>query len=110
MQVDHPDTYVLATNRTETVRDFVAMAFKSAGFQIEWNGAAEYEVGIDSATGKTLVKVNRRFYRPAEVELLIGDPAKAMAELGWKPETTLEQLCEMMVSADIRRNQAGHSF
>jgi GDPmannose 4,6-dehydratase len=110
LQADKPDTYVLATNRTETVRDFVAMAAKAAGFQLDFNGSAEGEVGVDMRTGKTLVRVNPRFYRPAEVELLIGDPAKAKRELGWAPSTTLEQLCQMMVEADIRRNEHGFSF
>lgn len=110
LQADEPDTYVLATNRTETVRDFVAMAFKSAGVQIEWRGKDERETGVDALTGKTLVQVNPKFYRPAEVELLIGNPAKAKAKLGWAPETTLEQLCQMMVQADLRRNERGFSF
>jgi GDPmannose 4,6-dehydratase len=110
LQADKPDTYVLATNRTETVRDFVSMAAKAAGFDLAFEGQAESEVGIDRATGKTLVRVNPKFYRPAEVELLIGNPAKAKKELGWEPKTTLEQLCQMMVEADIRRNQAGFSF
>lgn len=110
LQADQPDTYVLATNRTESVRDFVTMAGKAAGFDLRWQGEAENEVGIDRATGRTLVKVNPKFYRPAEVELLIGNPEKAMYELGWAPKTTLEQLCQMMVEADIRRNRAGFSF
>ena len=110
LQADVPDTYVLATNRTETVRDFVSMAAKAAGFDLKWEGSAEAEVGIDKASGKTLVRVNPKFYRPAEVELLIGNPEKAFRELGWKPETSLEQLCQMMVEADIRRNEAGFSF
>jgi GDPmannose 4,6-dehydratase len=110
LQADEPDTYVLATNRTETVRDFVTMAAKAAGMTLEWVGAAEQEQGIDTATGRTLVKVNPRFYRPAEVELLIGNPAKAKARLGWEPKTTLEELCAMMVEADLRRNATGFSF
>ena len=110
LQADKPDTYVLATNRTETVRDFVAMAAKAAGFELEFRGKAEDEIAVDRSTGKTLMRVNPRFYRPAEVELLIGDPAKAKRDLGWAPTTTLEQLCAMMVSADLRRNQAGFSF
>jgi GDPmannose 4,6-dehydratase len=110
LQADEPDTFVLATNRTETVRDFVTMAFKAAGFRIEWSGHAEQETGIDAATGKTLVRVNPKFYRPAEVDLLIGSAAKAKAKLGWEPKTTLEQLCEMMVQADLRRNESGFSF
>jgi GDPmannose 4,6-dehydratase len=110
LQADEPDTYVLATNRTETVRDFVKMAFKAADYRIEWSGRGDQEAGIDAATGKTLVRVNPKFYRPAEVDLLIGDPAKAHDKLDWKPRTTLEQLCQMMVQADLRRNQSGFSF
>jgi GDPmannose 4,6-dehydratase len=105
-----PDTYVLATNRTETVRDFVEMSFKQTGVDIEWVGSAENEVGRNRATGKAVVRINPQFYRPAEVELLIGDPSKAKAELAWEPSTTLEGLCAMMVEADIRRNKQGRSF
>ena len=110
LQADKPDTYVLATNRTETVRDFVTMAFKGAGIEIEFKGSAENEIAIDKATGKTVVKVNPKFYRPAEVELLIGNPEKAKRELNWEPKTTLEALCEMMVKEDLRRNEIGFSF
>ncbi|WP_176050571.1 GDP-mannose 4,6-dehydratase [Burkholderia sp. BCC1644] len=110
LQADKADTYVLATNRTETVRDFVSMAGKAAGFNIAWVGKDENEIGVDTVSGKEIVKINPKFYRPAEVDLLIGDPAKARAELGWEPRTTLEQLCEMMVEADIRRNEIGFSF
>ncbi|MGF6645847.1 GDP-mannose 4,6-dehydratase [Paraburkholderia sp. GAS82] len=110
LQADKPDTYVLATNRTETVRDFVTMAGRAAGFDIAWQGQDDKEAGIDSKSGKTIVRINPKFHRPAEVDLLIGDPAKARKELGWEPKTTLEQLCQMMVEADIRRNEAGTSF
>jgi GDPmannose 4,6-dehydratase len=110
LQADEPDTYVLATNRTKTVRDFVTMAAKAAGMTLDWVGEGEQEQGIDTATGRTLVKVNPRFYRPAEVELLIGNPAKAKARLGWEPKTSLEELCAMMVEADLRRNASGFSF
>jgi GDPmannose 4,6-dehydratase len=110
LQADEPDTFVLATNRTETVRDFVRMAFKAAGVDLEFSGKDENEVAVDAASGKTVMRVDPRFYRPAEVELLIGDPAKATEKLGWKPETTLEELCRMMVEADVRRNEAGFSF
>jgi len=110
LQADKPDTYVLATNRTETVRDFVTIAGKAAGYDLVWTGAAESEVGTDRRSGKIMVKVNPKFYRPAEVELLIGNPEKAKKELGWEPKTTLEQLCQMMVEADIRRNEQGASF
>ena len=110
LQAEKPDTYVLATNRTETVRDFVTMAARAAGYDLAWQGTAEAEVAIDRKSNKTLVRVNPKFYRPAEVELLIGDASKAKRELGWEPTTTLEQLCEMMVEADIRRNETGASF
>lgn len=110
LQADKPDTYVLATNRTETVRDYVTMTAKAAGFDLAWQGTAEHEVAVDTKTNKVIVQVNPKFYRPAEVELLIGNPEKAKRELGWEPKTTLEQLCQMMVEADIRRNEAGFSF
>ncbi len=110
LQADEPDTFVLATNRTETVRDFVTLACKAADIAIEWQGTGENEKGIDTATGKVIVQVNPKFYRPAEVDLLIGSPAKAKAVLGWEPKTTLEELCKMMVEADLRRNKAGFSF
>lgn len=110
LQADEPDTFVLGTNRTETVRDFVRMAFAGAGIAVDFKGAAEQETAVDVATGKTVMRVNPRFYRPAEVDLLIGNPAKATAKLGWSPQTTLEQLCQMMVEADLRRNAKGASF
>lgn len=110
LQADKPDTYVLATNRTETVRDFVTLAFKAVDISLRWEGKAEDEVGVDTATGNVVVRVNPKFYRPAEVELLIGDPKKARDELGWEPKTSLEDLCKMMVEADLRRNEQGFSF
>jgi len=110
LQADEPDTFVLATNRTETVRDFVTMAFRGVDIDLEWSGSAENETAVCARSGKTLVRVNPKFYRPAEVELLIGDPAHAHSKLGWKPETNLESLCKMMVDADVRRNKIGFSF
>jgi GDPmannose 4,6-dehydratase len=110
LQADQPDTFVLGTNRTETVRDFVRMAFKAADINIEFKGQAENETAVNTANGKTVMRVNPKFYRPAEVELLIGNPAKAKQVLGWEPSTTLEQLCMMMVEADLRRNKNGFSF
>lgn len=110
LQADEPDTYVLATNRTVTVRNFVEMAGKAAGYDLQWEGKEENEIGIDRISGRTLVRVNPKFYRPAEVDLLIGDPEKAKRVLGWEPTTNLEQLCQMMVEADIRRNESGFSF
>jgi GDPmannose 4,6-dehydratase len=110
LQVDRPDTYVLATNRTETVREFVTMACKAADIQVRFEGTGEGERGIDAATGKTIVRVNQKFYRPAEVDLLIGNPAKAKAELGWEPKTTLEELCRMMLEADLERVKNDSKF
>ncbi|CAN7665224.1 GDP-mannose 4,6-dehydratase [Variovorax sp. LjRoot130] len=110
LQAKEPDSFVLATNRTETVREFVDMAFKAAGYELRFEGEEQNEVGVDVKTGKTLVRVNPKFYRPAEVDLLIGNPARAKEKLGWEPKTTLEQLCAMMVEADLRRNAEGHSF
>ena len=110
LQADEPDTYVLATNRTVAVRDFVTLAFTAAGIGLRWEGEGEQERGFDADGGRELVRVNPRYYRPAEVDLLIGDPAKARAKLGWEPRTTLEDLCRMMVEADIARNERGASF
>ena len=123
LQANEPDTFVLATNRTESVRDFVRMAFKGAGIAVEFKGSAENETAVVAAldpaltqrekklmVGQTVMRINPKFYRPAEVELLIGNPAKAKAKLGWEPTTTLEQLCQMMVEADLRRNEVGFSF
>ena len=110
LQADRPDTYVLATGRTETVRDFVTMAFKAAGIEIAWSGEGEGETGTDAESGRTLVSINPRFYRPAEVDLLIGEPSKAKRELGWEASTSLEDLCAMMVRADLRRIETGALF
>lgn len=110
LQAEEPDSFVLATNRTETVREFVDMAFKAGGYELRFEGDEQHEVGIDTRTGKTLVRVNPKFHRPAEVDLLIGNPARAKQKLGWEPKTTLEQLCAMMVKEDLRRNAEGRSF
>ena len=110
MQADRPDTYVLATNRTETVRDFITMAFKAAEIDLAFSGTDADEIATDTASGKVVMRINPRFYRPAEVELLIGNPAKAKAELGWEATATLEELCQMMVEADLRRVAAGYQF
>jgi GDPmannose 4,6-dehydratase len=110
LQAPEPETFVLATNRTETVRGFSVMAAKAAGFDLVFQGAGVNEVGVDRLTGKTMVRINPALFRPAEVELLIGDASKAERELGWKASTSLEQLCSMMVEADLRRNERGESF
>ena len=104
LQADEPDTFVLATGRTETVREFVQLACKAAGIDVQFEGAGESETGIDTEAGNTIVRVNPAFYRPAEVDLLVGDASKASSELGWQPNTTLEALCSEMVEADLRRN------
>lgn len=110
LQAEEPDSYVLATNRTQTVRQFVNLAFQAVGYDLRFEGEEQDEIALDAKTGKTLVRVNPKFYRPAEVELLVGNPARAKAKLGWKPSTPLERLCRMMVEADLRRNAEGHSF
>lgn len=110
LQQKAPDTYVLATNKTWTVRHFVELTFKAVGMELEWKGKEEKETGVDKKTGKTVVRVNPRNYRPCEVDLVIGNPQKAKEKLGWEPKTQLEDLCKMMVEADIRRNRSGFSF
>lgn len=110
LQADEPDTFVLATNRTETVRDFVTLAFRAAGIKLEWLGTGAAERGVDIRNGNEVVRINPRYYRPAEVDLLIGDPSHAFEKLDWKPTTSLEQLCQLMVEADLRRAQTGKSF
>ncbi len=110
LQASEPDTFVLATGRTETVRNFVTMAFEAVGTSIEWRGVGVDETGVVSGTGNIVVRINPRFYRPAEVDLLIGNASKARDVLGWTPKTSLESLCKMMVEADLRRNASGFSF
>ena len=105
LQADEPDTFVLATGRTETVREFVQLACKAAGIDVQFEGAGKSEIGVDTETGNTIVRVNPAFYRPAEVDLLVGDASKASNVLGWQPKTTLEALCNDMVEADLRRNR-----
>lgn len=100
LQQDEPDDYVLATNQTYTVRYFVEKAFGHVGIDIEWQGEGVGEKGIDKATGKVLVEVDPRYFRPTEVDLLIGDFAKAKEKLGWEPQTSLEDLIKIMVDAD----------
>jgi GDPmannose 4,6-dehydratase len=110
LQAETPDSYVLATGRTETVRDFVNMTCKALDLNIDWRESGIDEQGIDASSGNVIVKVNPQFYRPAEVDLLIGNPEKAESDLGWKASTSLEDLCAMMVEADLRRVKQGVSF
>jgi len=102
LQQDEPDDYVIATGVTTTVREFVTMAFTEAGMKIRWEGNGIDEKGIEEVSGKVLVEIDPRYFRPAEVELLIGDPAKAREKLGWKPKVQLPELVRMMVESDIR--------
>jgi len=110
LQAPEAGTYVLATGRTESVRHFVELAFRVAGIEIVWRGTGTEEAGIEAKSGKTRVRINPAFYRPAEVDLLIGDASLAHRELGWQPRTSLETLCGMMVEADLKRVERGVSF
>jgi len=110
LQANEPDSFVLATNRTESVKTFVTMAFAAAEIFLDWHGENENQYAIDASTGARVVAINPKYYRPAEVDLLIGNPAKALAELNWQANTSLEQLCEMMVKADLARHEAGDTF
>ena len=101
LQQDIPKDYVIATGKTYTVREFVNLAFNEVGIDIKWEGEGINEVGKDSSSGKTIVKIDKRYFRPAEVELLLGDPSKAIKELGWVPKTSLDQLVKEMVHYDL---------
>ena len=102
LQQDEPDDYVLATGTTTPVRDFVQWAFEDVGITLEWQGAGIDEKGIDTATGNVLVEVDPRYFRPTEVELLLGDPTKAKTRLGWEHETSVRDLAREMVQADLK--------
>ncbi len=104
LQQEAPDTYVLATGRTQSIRDFAEMAAKAVQMELEWYGTGSDEYGVECGTNKVRVRVNPAFFRPSEVELLIGDATKAATQLHWTPKTTLEELCRMMVEADLHRN------
>jgi GDPmannose 4,6-dehydratase len=102
LQQEKPQDYVIATGETHTVREFVELSFKEVGVNVEWKGTGVDEKGYDSKTGKLLVDVNPRYFRPTEVELLWGDPSKAERELGWKRRVDFKGLVSMMVDADVR--------
>lgn len=108
LQQEQPDDYVLATGETYPVREFVTLAAQSAGFELDWQGEGEQERAIDRRTGKVLVQVNPEFYRPAEVDLLIGSPQKAQEKLGWQRQVGFEALVEMMLKADLDRASRGN--
>jgi len=101
LQQDKPDDYVLATGITTTVRDFCTMSFKEAGITIEWKGKEEDEVGVNAKTGNILVAIDSNYYRPTEVDLLVGDASRAKKELGWEPNYDLNELVREMVKADL---------
>lgn len=103
LQQPEPDDYVIATGEYHTVREFATLAFARAGIELQWQGSGLDEKGVDAATGRVLVEVDPRFFRPAEVEQLLGDPSKAREKLGWNPtKTSFEELVNRMVDADIK--------
>ena len=107
LQQDEPRDYVIATGKTYTVRQFVEYAFEEVGVSIKWEGSGSNEIGIDTATGRTIVKIDPKYYRPAEVELLWGDATKAEKELGWKATTSLKELVKIMVQYDLKYDSYG---
>ncbi|MCK9309356.1 MAG: GDP-mannose 4,6-dehydratase [Candidatus Cloacimonetes bacterium] len=112
MQADKPDDFVIATNDTHTVREFIELSFKELDINITWEGKAEHEKGLDAKTGKILVEIDPFYYRPTEVELLIGDYGKAKKELAWQPKTTFKELVKIMVAADwqLAQKEAQHGI
>lgn len=107
LQQDVPSDFVIATGKTYTVREFVNLAFKEVGYELEWKGSGLDEVALDSRTGKTIVRIDPRYFRPSEVELLLGDPTKANRELNWKAKTTLQELVSEMVAYDLKYDSYG---
>lgn len=108
LQTEKPEDYVIATGETHTVREFCTLAFKTVGIELEWTGSGVEEKGICKKTGKVVVEINPKYFRPTEVELLLGDPTKAKTELGWNPtKTSFEELVELMVKADYERVKVG---
>ncbi|CQR71113.1 GDP-mannose 4,6-dehydratase [Sporomusa ovata DSM 2662] len=105
LQQEQPEDYVIATGKSHSVREFVELAFKNAGITITWRGTGLEEKGIEPASGKELVHIDPRYFRPTEVNLLLGDPTKAREKLGWTPETSFEKLVSMMVAQDLKNAQ-----
>jgi GDPmannose 4,6-dehydratase len=101
LQADEPDDFVLATGETRSVREFVEVAFAEVGRSVEWRGKGIEETGVDKKSGKTLVRIDPVYFRPTEVDLLIGDASKAREKLGWKPKTSFAQLVREMVAGDL---------
>ncbi|UZQ84537.1 GDP-mannose 4,6-dehydratase [Thermoclostridium stercorarium] len=102
LQQDKPDDYVVATGETHTVREFCELAFRNVGINLAWQGEGLDEIGVDKDTGRVLVRVSSEFFRPSEVDLLLGDPTKAKTKLGWQPRVSFEKLVEMMVRSDLQ--------
>ena len=103
LQQEEPDDYVLSTGSTHTVREFVEIAFKELDIVIEWSGEGVNEVGIDTKTGKTVIMTDSNYFRPTEVDVLIGDSSKARTQLGWEPKTSLRKMIRLMVSSDLKK-------
>jgi len=103
LQQDEPDDFVIATGETHSVREFVELAFGEVGVEIKWQGEGVDEVGVNAATGDVLIEVDPKYYRPTEVEILIGDPTKAKEKLGWEAKVGLRELVKMMVAGDMRK-------
>jgi GDPmannose 4,6-dehydratase len=101
LQQSEPDDYVLATGHTTSIREFVGMAFREAGIELSWSGEGVHEQGRDAKSGKVLVEVDPRYFRPTEVDLLLGDPSKAREKLGWTPTHSLEELVRDMMHGDL---------
>jgi len=101
LQQDKPSDYVIATGETHTVRTFVELCFNHVGITLEWHGQGLDEIGINKHTGATVLKINPKFYRPAEVDILLGDPSKAEQQLGWQRQVSFEQLVERMMAHDL---------
>jgi GDPmannose 4,6-dehydratase len=101
LQQDEPGDYVLATGETHTIREFCELAFKQAGMEIEWQGTGVDEIGVDKTSGKTVLRINPEFFRPAEVDILLGDPSKAEQVLGWKRQVDFPGLVKLMVDYDL---------
>jgi GDPmannose 4,6-dehydratase len=102
LQQETADDYIMATGITTSVRDFITMAFSEVGIKLIWEGEGINEKGVDNNTGKTIVEIDPRYFRPAEVDILIGDPSKAFSKLGWKPKVQLPELIGMMVANDTK--------
>jgi GDPmannose 4,6-dehydratase len=110
LQAPEPGVYVLASGKNASVRDFVALAARAADIEVAWKGSAEHEEGVDTKCGKTIVRINPKFYRPTEVDTLIGNSAKAKRDLGWEAKTSLEELCRIMVEEDLQRVANTHAL